>query len=51
MGATAYLYFKNRYDQVARQHVLICFYSKSLSRCCQLLSSLHLLQICYWYII
>jgi len=30
---------------------LICFYSTSLSRCCQLLTSLHLLQIYYWHII
>jgi len=31
--------------------VFIRLYSTSSSRCCQLLTSLHLLQICLWYII
>jgi len=50
MDVTANLFFLNRYDQVTQQHVLLCFYSTSSSRSCQLLTWLCLLQICYWYI-
>jgi len=53
MGTMAYLFFKNRYDQMTQELVFWYAFIRqvSSSRCCQLLTSSRLLQICYWYII